>query len=103
MPLGFKKIKSFKILRESKNDDTKLAYECRIGGATGSQSFISFDYNCENMFSMGPMGYLYITQVGNSIPIYRCIASTGDHFISSNENCNGEGTNEALMGYGFDM
>jgi hypothetical protein len=31
LPLGFNKIKSFKILRESKGDDTKLVYECRVG------------------------------------------------------------------------
>jgi len=103
LPLGFKKVKSFKILRESKGDETKLVYECRIGGAKGSQSFISFDHNCENMFNMGPMGYLYNNKVENSIPIYRCVVSTGDHFISSNENCDGEGSFEAFMGFGFAM
>ena len=103
LPLGFKKVKSFKILREGKGDETKLVYECRIGGAKGNQSFISFDHNCENMFNMGPMGYLYNNKVENSIPIYRCVVSTGDHFISSNENCDGEGSVEALMGFGFAM
>ena len=73
LPLGFQKVKSFKILRESKGDETKLVYECRIGGAKGSQSFISFDHNCEYMFNMGPMGYLYNNKVENSIPIYRCV------------------------------
>ena len=103
LPLGFKKVKSFKILREGKGDETKLVYECRIGGAKGNQSFISFDHNCENMFNMGPMGYLYNNKVENSIPIYRCFVSTGDHFVSSNENCDGEGSFEALMGFGFAM
>jgi hypothetical protein len=103
LPSGYRKLKSFKILRESKAD-TKLAYECRIGGAKGSQSFISFDHNCENMLNMGPMGYLYNTKVENSIPIYRCyVPSIGDHFISSSEDCDGEGRQESLMGYGFAM
>ena len=103
LPSGYRKLKSFKILRDSKAD-TKLAFECRIGGPEGSQSFISFDYNCENMFNMGPMGYLYTKKVENSIPIYRCyVSSNGDHFISSSANCDGEGTKESLMGYGFAM
>ena len=38
------------------------------------------------------------------IPKYRCyIPSIGYHFISSKENCDGEGTKENLMGYGFAM
>ena len=103
LPSGYRKLKSFKILRESKAD-TKLSFECRIGGAKGNQAFISFDHNCENMFNMGPMGYLYTTKVENSIPIYRCyVPSIGDHFISSSANCDGEGTKESLMGYGFAM
>ena len=102
LPSGYKKINSFKILRESKGKDTQLVFECRIGGAKGSQSFISADYNCENQFNMGPMGYLYKNKVENSIPIYRCIIKSNiDHFISSKENCDGKGTKEALMGYGF--
>ena len=105
LPSGFNKIKSFKILRDSRGDETKLVYECRVGGSKGSQSLISSNHNCENLFNMGTMGYLYNNRVENSIPIYRCIIPNGDHFISSNENCDGEGegTSEALMGYGFPM
>ena len=103
LPSGYKKQNSFKILRESKNSDMVLVYECRIG-VNGSQSFISSDYNCENMFNMGPLGYLYKKKVENSIPIYRCIIPSNiDHFISTKANCDGKGTNEALMGYGFAM
>ena len=103
LPAGYNKERSFKILRESDGSDTKLVYECRIGGPKGSQSFISSDYNCENQFNMGPMGYLYNTNVENSIPLYRCVVPSGDHFISTQENCDELGTNEALMGYGFAM
>ena len=91
-------------MRESVSNDMTLVYECRIGGAKGPQAFISSDYNCENMFNMGPMGYLYNNKVSNSIPIYRCfIKSNGDHFISSSSNCEGKGTQESFMGYGFSM
>ena len=102
LPDGYKKQNSFKIMRNSVNNNMKLVYECRIGGAKGPQSFISHDYNCENMFNMGPMGYLYSSKVEGSIPIYRCIIdSNGDHFISSKSNCEGKGRKESLMGYGF--
>ena len=91
-------------MRESNSDNMTLVYECRVGGAKGGHSFISSDYNCENTFNMGPMGYLYKNKVDNSIPIYRCIIkSNADHFISSNSNCDGKGSAEALMGYGFKM
>ena len=104
LPGGFEKQKSFKIKREIDDPDMTLVYECRIGGAKGNQAFISSDYNCENTFSMGPMGYLYNNKVENSIPIYRCYTdSNGDHFISSDSNCDGVGKSEALMGYGFSI
>jgi hypothetical protein len=102
LPDGYRKLNSFKIMRESNGNNMVLVYECRVGGAKGAHSFISSDYNCENNFNMGPMGYLYKEKVDNSIPIYRCIIpSTADHFISSNANCDGEGVSESLMGYGF--
>ena len=105
LPSGYNKEYSFKIRRENDDSDMMtLVYECRIGGPQGIQSFISNDYNCENMFNMGPMGYLYNNEVDNSIPIYRClIAANGDHFITSDPNCDGKGENEALLGYGFTM
>ena len=57
---GFKKESSFKIKRENyNNEDMILVYECRVGGPKSEHSFISHDYNCENTFNMGPMGYLY--------------------------------------------
>ena len=81
-----------------------LVYECRVGGEKGEQSFISNDNNCENAFNMGPMGYLYNQQVENSIPIVRwIITSNGDHFITSDSDCDGKGEKEAIMGYGFNM
>ena len=104
LPDGYKKQYSFKIKRENDDSDMTLIYECRIGGAKGNQAFISTDYNCENTFNMGPMGYLYNKNVKNSIPIYRClITNNGDHFISSHSNCDGIGKSEALLGYGFEM
>ena len=104
LPNGFQKETSFKIKRESDDEDMSLVYECRVGGPKGDHSFISSDHNCENQFNMGPMGYLYTKKVKDSIPIYRCfISNIGDHFITTDSECEGSGKREALMGYGFKM
>ena len=81
-----------------------FVFERRVGRPKGKHSFFSNDYNCENTFNMGPMGYFYKKQVENSIPIYKClITSNGDHFITSNSDCDGKGKEEAFMEYGFFM
>lgn len=99
-PSGVKVEQTWHILREQA-PNTQLVYECRVGGPNGDHTLISTFANCENQFNMGPMGYVYKTQVAGTSPIYRCyIATTGDHFISSDSNCEGQ-KRESLIGYGF--
>lgn len=99
-PSGVKVEQTWHILREQA-PNTQLVYECRVGGPNGDHTLISTLANCENQFNMGPMGYVYKTQVAGTSPIYRCyIATTGDHFISSDPNCEGQ-KKESLIGYGF--
>lgn len=99
-PSGVKVEQTWHILREQA-PNTQLVYECRVGGPNGDHTLISTSANCENQFNMGPMGYVYKTQVAGTSPIYRCyIATTGDHFISSDPNCEGQ-KEESLIGYGF--
>ena len=99
-PSGVKVEQTWHILREQA-PNTQLVYECRVGGPNGDHTLISTFANCENQFNMGPMGYVYKTQVAGTSPIYRCyIATTGDHFISSDLNCEGQ-KEESLIGYGF--
>ena len=99
-PSGVKVEQTWHILREQA-PNTQLVYECRVGGPNGDHTLISTSANCENQFNMGPMGYVYKTQVAGTSPIYRCyIATTGDHFISSDPNCEGQ-KDESLIGYGF--
>lgn len=99
-PSGVKVEQTWHILREQA-PNTQLVYECRVGGPNGDHTLISTFANCENQFNMGPMGYVYKTQVAGTSPIYRCyIATTGDHFISSDPNCEGQ-KKESLIGYGF--
>ena len=99
-PSGVKVEQTWHILREQA-PNTQLVYECRVGGPNGDHTLISTFANCENQFNMGPMGYVYKTQVAGTSPIYRCyVATTGDHFISSDPNCEGQ-KEESLIGYGF--
>lgn len=99
-PSGVKVEQTWHILREQA-PNTQLVYKCRVGGPNGDHTLISTLANCENQFNMGPMGYVYKTQVAGTSPIYRCyIATTGDHFISSDPNCEGQ-KEESLIGYGF--
>lgn len=99
-PSGVKVEQTWHILREQA-PNTQLVYECRVGGPNGDHTLISTSANCENQFNMGPMGYVYKTQVAGTSPIYRCyIATTGDHFISSDPNCEGQ-KEGSLIGYGF--
>lgn len=99
-PSGVKVEQTWHILREQA-PNTQLVYECRVGGPNGDHTLISTLANCENQFNMGPMGYVYKTQVAGTSPIYRCyIATTGDHFISSDPNCEGQ-KEGSLIGYGF--
>ena len=99
-PSGVKVEQTWHILREQA-PNTQLVYECRVGGPNGDHTLISTLANCEYQFNMGPMGYVYKTQVAGTSPIYRCyIATTGDHFISSDPNCEGQ-KEESLIGYGF--
>lgn len=99
-PSGVKTEQTWHILRDPA-PNTQLVFECRVGGANGSHTIISPSPDCENQFNMGPMGYVYKTQVAGTSPIYRCfVPSNGDHFISPDPNCEGA-KRESLVGYGI--
>ncbi len=103
LPPGFNKEQSWKILRDKPKEDSVLVYECRVGGASGNHAMISPAANCENQFSMGPMGYLYTSQQPGTSAVYRCyVPGNGSHFISSDANCEGQ-TKESLVGYAIKM
>ena len=60
---------------------------------------ISKDYKCEGQFNMGPMGYVYDSNVEGSVGIYRCLViGNGDHFVSSDKNCEGNKV-DMFIGY----
>ncbi|MBQ9816563.1 MAG: hypothetical protein IJM59_03720 [Proteobacteria bacterium] len=103
LPSGFTKEQSWKILRDKPKENSVMVYECRVGGAGGNHAMIATDVNCEGQFNMGPMGYLYKEKQSGTSAVYRCRSdSSGSHFISSDDKCEGQVT-ESLVGYAIKM
>ena len=98
LPANFIWEASFLVLKAS-DDDTVLWYECTEANAN---NFVSTDPNCEGKKYVGQFGYVYNNPRGRfSTALYRCFVQDGrgDHFISEDNNCEGAGTNEAVIGY----
>ena len=55
--------------------------------------------HCENQNHLGPLGYVHTSQKPNTVPLIRCfVSTTGDHFLTTNTNCDGH-TIEETLGY----
>jgi len=79
------------------NGATLAFYGCKSGD---SDYFISLDVNCEGERVLGKNGYGYqgpVPGVGG-VPLYRCATGTG-HFASNDAKCEGQATDEKLLGY----
>lgn len=72
-------------------------YACKNGK---TDFFVSRDSDCEGGLVIGLEGYAYAAQptAVDSTPLYRCQTSTG-HFVSSDPKCEGQGTQQGLLGY----
>ena len=91
-PPGFAVEQTYRLLREE-DAGTKLLYECRVG----DHNVISTDPNCEGLLPLGPVGYVWTTQVPGTIPLFRCrIGAAKDHFISPAADCEGTIFEQAL-------
>jgi hypothetical protein len=44
--------------------------------------------------------WLYASNGANLRPMYRCVFGNSHHFLTTDANCEGIGTSEAIMGYG---
>ena len=97
MPVGYNVNLRFKIFREYQ-ENTRLIFECKTNDRN---NFVSVYMNCENQFHLGPLGYVFTTQQPNTVPLVRCInPNNGDHFVSTNSNCDGFNY-EVILGYAY--
>jgi Family of unknown function (DUF5722) len=95
-PSGFQAEGQWRLLREPFNGGVML-YECKVG----AHNLVTREPACEGQQPLGPLGYAAQTAAANRKPIYRCfVASSGDHFVSTDPRCEGQRT-EQLLGYGF--
>ncbi|MBB5867296.1 subtilisin family serine protease [Allocatelliglobosispora scoriae] len=75
---------------------THALYSCKINNDT----FTSLSANCEGRVYLGLLGYAYDgPPAGGSRVLFRCVArGSGEHFDSSDPNCEGQGS-EGPLGY----
>ncbi|MBW2703722.1 MAG: hypothetical protein JRF33_23130 [Deltaproteobacteria bacterium] len=97
-PADFAAEESWYLLREPEAG-TVLLFECYEETLAGDTTFLTEDVGCEGMENMGPVGYIWTTQIPNSVALYRCRGPWNqDNFVSEDSNCNGEDI-LGLLGY----
>lgn len=76
--------------------DTRVLYACQFG----TDVFTSAAPGCEGQTVLGEAGRVYATQPASpqTVPVYRC-KNSADHFESLDPACDGNGTQEATLGY----
>ncbi len=98
-PSGFDAEQSWFLLRDPA-PGTQLLYECMVDpGVIDENTFLSPEIGCSGSVDLGPVGYIYSSQVPDSVALYSCTSSTGwDHFVSTDPGCEGA-TAAGLLGY----
>ncbi len=100
-PPGFVEDGAWYLLR-AEEPGTELLFECFVPDAgAGVNAFSSTDPLCAGATAMGPVGYLWTSQVTDTVPLYHCtrtVAVWTDAFVSADANCEGNG-NGTLLGY----
>lgn len=99
LPSGYRMEGVFGYLSFTNEPNTRILMSCQLNW----DEFLSLDPNCEGQQVLRPLGWIW-TQPPAGVPyqaIYRClILSSGEHFTSVMNNCEGEGIrNEGLQGY----
>lgn len=100
LPEDFNVEQEWCLLRDEETSTMQMLYECRVDE---NHNLLSTDVNCEDLDPLGPVGYVYTSQVSGTSPLYRCLSDTSpDHFISSSPDCEGD-TLEMLLGYAYPL
>jgi len=99
LPEDFEEEASWRLLRDQA-PGTQLLFECQVDNAImGPHNLLTLDPTCEGLQTLGPVGYIWTSQVPDSVPLYRCRSdSPADHFVSTDAGCEGA-TQEQLLGY----
>ncbi|TNE85188.1 MAG: hypothetical protein EP330_27350 [Deltaproteobacteria bacterium] len=92
-PDGFSEETAWLLYREPQAN-TRLLFECQVG----QHNLVTADPGCEGQHPLGPLGYASTSDTADTVPLYRCRTSGGDHFVSGDAACEGQIV-EQLLGY----
>lgn len=96
-PASFGAEAEWSLWRDEQPDST-LLFEC----AVGEHNLLTPGSDCEGLQPLGPVGWINTLPGAGTTALYRCyVPSSGDHFISSDSNCEGQ-TVERLLGYAME-
>ena len=95
LPSGFSQEGAgWKLYRE-RQPGTVMVFEC----ARGSHNLLTLDQTCAADQPMGPVGWIYTSQVAGTVPLHACIFGGGiDHMVSTDPACEAYET-LGLLGY----
>ncbi len=72
-----------------------MVFEC----AKGAHNFLTLDQTCGGEQPMGPVGWIYTSNVTGTVPLYACASAGGaDHMVSTDPGCEVFDT-VGLLGY----
>jgi hypothetical protein len=98
LPPGFNTEGAWRLYRHAR-PDTRPLYECRVG----SHNMLSLDFGCERQQPLGLVGHIHTAPQPGSVALHRCLnVGNGDHFISTQANCEGHRT-EGLLGHALPL
>lgn len=95
LPAGFSAEGTGWKLHRERQPGTAMVFEC----ARGNHNLLTLDQSCAGDQPMGPVGWIYTSQVAGTVPLYACVSAGGlDHMVSTDPGCEVYDT-VGLLGY----